>query len=461
MNTPVIAIVGGGFCGTSLAINFSRHVNKPLRVLVFNCHYPTANGIAYSTDNMIHLLNVPAGRMSLFTDEPDHFIKWVLSKPEYAQWHTNDIAKKFLPRKIYGMYVKTTFQDVNKSPNPLLQITVIENEVTDINVADKKIELVLKDKLTYTADKVVLATGNHPPDDIRITNKDFYQSEKYFGNPWLKNSVENFNNTKDIFIIGTSLTMVDTVLSLQDGGFKGKIYALSKRGMLPLPYCYYDPYLAILEDIQPGLNIQELLSVYKKHLKIVLEKGLHVDDLTAALRPHTQRIWQELSLADKKKFITHLGHYWAVSRHRLPHEIFSFIEKMIADNKLEIISGRLSDIKQQNDEVEVSFLCKKSRSQKKLSVQRVINCTGPKSDIRRIDSSLIQNLLKKNYVIPDELALGMHAKPEGNLINNNGEASDKLYTMGTNLRGVLWESTAVPELRMQAQQLALKLLSEI
>jgi uncharacterized NAD(P)/FAD-binding protein YdhS len=35
-----------------------------------------------------------------------------------------------------------------------------------------------------------------------------------------------------------------------------------------------------------------------------------------------------------------------------------------------------------------------------------------------------------------------------------------LYTLGTALKGVLWESTAIPEIRVQARDLAQKLISE-
>jgi hypothetical protein len=35
-----------------------------------------------------------------------------------------------------------------------------------------------------------------------------------------------------------------------------------------------------------------------------------------------------------------------------------------------------------------------------------------------------------------------------------------ISTLGTTMKGILWESTAMPEIRLQARRLALDLLSE-
>jgi len=455
-----IAIIGGGFCGTAIAVQLARLAQKPLTILLFNHEYPLANGIAYSTDNMIHLLNVPAGRMSLFQDDPTHFVEWILSKDEYKSFHSDDLPSQFMPRKIYGQYVKEVFQKTISGLKPFVQLNIINEEVTDINIENNKSELVIENGSNFIADKIILATGNHKPADLKIPDMEFYQSKKYFGNPWSKMSVENFENGKDIFMIGTSLTMVDTVLSLCDANFKGKIYALSTKGLLPLPYYNYHPYLKILDDIIPGLSLNELFSIYKKHIKSVLEKGWHIDDLTTALRPHSQRIWQELNYADKKKFLVHLSHYWAIARHRLPLHIHSFIQKLIRLNKLEIIAGKLIDLKETADSVSVVYKKRKSETANLLQVQRVINCTGPLSDISKINQPLIKNLYRKKYIAADDFQMGMNATPGGNIIDAEGKISDTVFTIGTNLRGILWESTAVPELRFQAQQLSSYLIME-
>ena len=54
----------------------------------------------------------------------------------------------------------------------------------------------------------------------------------------------------------------------------------------------------------------------------------------------------------------------------------------------------------------------------------------------------------------DPLRLGLDALPDGRLVGRDGQASSLLFTLGPPLRGVLWESTAIPEIRVQAAALA-------
>jgi uncharacterized NAD(P)/FAD-binding protein YdhS len=46
------------------------------------------------------------------------------------------------------------------------------------------------------------------------------------------------------------------------------------------------------------------------------------------------------------------------------------------------------------------------------------------------------------------------------MIDKSGDTHTNLYTLGSNLKGELWESTAVPELRGQAESLATQLIEK-
>ncbi len=70
------------------------------------------------------------------------------------------------------------------------------------------------------------------------------------------------------------------------------------------------------------------------------------------------------------------------------------------------------------------------------------------------------NLLKKEMISPDDMYLGVHATAEGEVIQKDNTPSSQLFVLGSLLKGKLWESTAVPELRKQAKNLAGILLRE-
>jgi uncharacterized NAD(P)/FAD-binding protein YdhS len=94
-----------------------------------------------------------------------------------------------------------------------------------------------------------------------------------------------------------------------------------------------------------------------------------------------------------------------------------------------------------------------------LRVTQVINCTGPEVDCRKIENPLLTNLLRQKLVHPDPLFMGLDVAWDGAVIGAYGEASDFLYTIGPSRKGSLWETTAVPEIRVQAAQLATLLLA--
>ncbi|HNP99043.1 MAG TPA: hypothetical protein PKK99_08305, partial [Bacteroidia bacterium] len=140
--------------------------------------------------------------------------------------------------------------------------------------------------------------------------------------------------------------------------------------------------------------------------------------------------------------------------------IHTQIQQLIENGKLEIIAGRILDAYEENGLLTLKIRRRKEQQEEKLHVARVINCTGPQTDITKFNSLLFQNLIKRELILADDMRLGIHANVEGSIIQKDGRPSRQLFTLGSLLKGRLWESTAVPELRNQAKQLAELLIRE-
>ena len=95
-----------------------------------------------------------------------------------------------------------------------------------------------------------------------------------------------------------------------------------------------------------------------------------------------------------------------------------------------------------------------------LRVAKVINCTGPRTDYSKYQHPLLINLLAAGLIGHDPLALGIDALPSGEVRRHGGAPTGWLFTIGAPLKATLWESTAVPEIRAQAGQLAGRLLAK-
>src|SRR5271155_4289651 len=105
-----IAIIGGGFSGAMTAVNLARLSRQRLHLIIINQRRPMARGVAYGTRRMEHLLNVAARNMSAFPDLPDHFLQWLQTRCDYEQEPETALRERFIPRCIYGDYVRSLMQ---------------------------------------------------------------------------------------------------------------------------------------------------------------------------------------------------------------------------------------------------------------------------------------------------------------------------------------------------------------
>ena len=66
---------------------------------------------------------------------------------------------------------------------------------------------------------------------------------------------------------------------------------------------------------------------------------------------------------------------------------------------------------------------------------------------------MFTHLLQRKLIQADDLKLGIHATADGKILVDD-KVIENLFVTGINLKSTLWESTAVPELRKQTQELA-------
>ncbi len=448
-----ITIIGGGAAGTLLAINLIKNAGgAPLEINLIEKGERIGRGVAYSATADYHLLNVPAAKMGAFPDDVEHFYRWLTAKKyDYA-------PTDFVPRRLYGEYLRELFDETSARKGENVALRTIENEAADVSLRDGKAFTRLTSGAFVESDKIVLAFGNFLPPHPKAENQAFIETDKYFQNPWRADLLEKLSATDDILIIGTGLTFADVAMSLYHNGHKGKIRAYSTRGLLPAVHKLGFAYDSFADELKGRTRITDLLKIVRRHIKKAESNGSDWRAVIDSLRPQTQELWLNLPLAEKRYFKQHLSRYWNVARHRLPPETGRILDEMQAVNQLEIGSGRLRKIEVQEDEkYAVTFMT--NGAENTFSVDAIINCIGSEGDFRRVESPLVQTLLGKKIVNTDSLKMGLDAAPDGRTIDEGGAASKKIYTFGTALKGVLWESTAMPEIRAQANKLAVALLS--
>ena len=383
------------------------------------------NGKAYQTKNLSHILNVPADKMGLPFDDEEHFYKWLVKN------HNPQIAKgNFVPRLLYRAYLQEIISELKKNSS----LKFVQSQISQIKFIDKKYVLANKDKVYQDYDAVVVACGLK----VKKLNQDF-QSQKIVDNIW-----QFFNQTQPqqsgtFLIIGTGLTMIDAVLSLKNSGFEGKIIACSGSAKLPLPHSKArTKAIKTLEISDTNLPLSQILH----RLKTAGRKAEDWRDIIHGLRSITQELWQAFSPNKKRQFLRHLMSLWSIHRHRVAKENNDQIMEMIESGKLQIVKGRLKKLEEKNQQIFATL-----NNQKTVTADLVLNAMG--FDFSGRTSVLLSNLVEEKIITHHKTGLGFE------VLKNH----PNFYLAGGLLTGELLEITAVPELRIFAHQIALKISS--
>tara|TARA_R110002072_G_scaffold172324_9_gene326408 strand:+ start:2805 stop:4217 length:1413 start_codon:yes stop_codon:yes gene_type:complete len=459
-----IAIIGGGFTGTMTAVQLIELAKGSLEILLINEQGTLNRGIAYNPYSEKHLLNVIAGKMSAYPNQPNHFLDWVMEQPQFISKDRTLISNAYLPRRIYGDYLMAIWENALKlAASKNIQVEVIQDLVTDLFPKENKVTVSLCNNETLEADVCVIASGNNIPRNPTIKNTFFFNSKNYFQNPWKKESVESIDRDLPVLIIGNGLTMVDTVLGLLEEGFNGEIYSISPNGFNILPHRHNGfKYTKLTEEINEDILLFDLVKKVIKHIKTVREYGVTAEPVIDSLRPHTQRIWKNLTATEKQLFMSRFRHLWGVARHRIPLHTHDKIQQLRIEGKLHINSGKIIDFTESEKEITLTYFDKKEQETKELKISRVINCTGPETNLKNLDQSFLKNCLLNGILTQDSLNLGIKTNTATyQVLDSNGVPHKNLFTIGSSLKGELWESTAVNELRMQAKKLADQLLRDL
>lgn len=252
--------------------------------------------------------------------------------------------------------------------------------------------------------------------------------------------------------------MVDTVVSLERQGHRGPIVALSRHGYRPNAHRSVEPLGDWLDPLQDPPTVLALWRLIRKR---VAEASLQTHDWRAVidgLRSRTQELWQGLDLKERRRFLRHAAVLWDVHRHRIAPELDALLARLVETGQLRILQARLLSHDPEGAALKLSIRLRGSSDRTEIRVDRLIICTGIALDYKRGEATLLSRLRERGLLHSDPLGLGAHCDPGGALLDAGGQARSDLHTLGTPRKGQLWESIAVPELRLQARDLAQRLL---
>lgn len=452
----MIAIVGGGASGALVAAQIGLQAALPCKVLLFDPSDHLGKGLAYGTRDLTHLLNVPAGKISALPDQPSHFLNWlhrpgnVVSLIHETRYAPGD----FVPRAIYGYYLASLVEEVYSHPSCQASLDLRASRVVDFVPTENGGTIVTSDGDTEDVAHVVLALGNLPPRDPLPGRHPFFRSPRYVPLVWKRGAMETPAGG-DVLLVGSGLTAVDVILALEAAGHRGKYFVTSRGGRWPQPHAASQPHPDFLSDRALPGSIREALALVQQQIAIAEASGNNWRAVVDSLRPHTQELWKNFSLDERRKFLRHARPFWESHRHRMPPSAWAALERLRGEGRLELAPGRLSDFAEDEAGVTARLQPKGGGAPRELRVKKVFNCIGPESNFRQhFNDPLLINLLARGVLHPDPLLLGLEATDNFEPRGTRDRIFEHISLIGPPLRGMLWETTAIPEIRQQAAHIA-------
>jgi len=429
-----LGIIGGGASGLLVAAAALREATSPVAITIYEPRETLGQGVAYSTTDRMHLLNVPACGMSAIPEDPDHFRHW-------AGCEDTD----FVSRAAYGRYLVSVLDEARAQAIEGSTLTHARDLVSSIGMSPRPWIVTCSGGFAEM-DAIVVATGHDLPAVPRALAEANLAEGALVADPWADAALDGVAANDTVLVVGTGLTFVDVSMSLVSRVPGVRVVGLSRHGLLP--QAHEDPWQPRhpapdwdLDDV----DLRTILS-YLKGFGADWRRGLD------SLRPLTPALWQGFDERDRSVLVGQLSRLWDVHRHRMAPAVARIFARVTDAGIVRVAEGTISEARMQEGRVLVSLA-----DGQELLVDRVVMCTGPSGDPR--GNPLGRLMITRGLAQPGPIDAGFLVDPDtGALIGEDGHPVDGLYAVGPLRRGVLWESTAIPEIRVQAVELARELL---
>jgi uncharacterized NAD(P)/FAD-binding protein YdhS len=425
-----VAVIGGGFSGCAVTAQLARRAPAGISLGLFEPG-SLGHGAAYGTRHAEHLLNTRVAMMSIFPDDPGHFQRWLGQDAH---------ATTFESRSRYGAYVNATATRALERPD----FTHVRERVSGIvRRQDGAFTVVAESGERWVARSVALATGNPLPDDTFLPNA-VRLHPGYVADPW------RFDYRRvggHVLLIGSGLTALDVLVALDNGGHRGMVDVVSRRGRYPEVHADIAAY-----DVVPALdtrNARALLRSFRRHVKDAERRGFDWRALVDAVRQEAEAIWRRLPPAERRRFERHLRGHWERRRHRAPEPVAAVRRRYEERGRLQTHAGTLVAI-----EGKTVVLALRDGSAARLTPDWIVNCTGLSGASGHRKNGALASLFDAELLSVAPGGLGLRAGTDLAAIDAAGRPVPGLWINGPLARGSRFEATAVPELRVMAEQAA-------
>jgi uncharacterized NAD(P)/FAD-binding protein YdhS len=446
-------IIGAGFSGTVLAANLLRRpAAAGADIVLIERSHAVGRGVAYAAHDFPYLLNVPAARSSADSRDPLQFLR-------FAQGRLPNVSgEDFLPRALYGDYLQDLLLRAEREAPPHARLIRVLGEVTGIAHAGDGAALAAEftDRAPILGDAVILTLGS-PSVPLPRWAEGLNGHAAFRQDP--RNLPETLGSEHSVLIVGNGLTMADVASVLSRHSERvPTLHTISRRGLIPKTQTVFQR-RAVRGSGETLLastdSLRRLLRACRDLAREVEKLGGDWREAITFIRGLVPALWRRLPDTERRRFVRHLQVHWDAYRHRLPPQITERLENLRRSGKLQVRAGRIQDVVAlDHRRLAVSWRPRGSNATAELTVDMLVNATGPNYNIERSADPLMISLRAAGLVSPDALKLGIRTAPFGACVDAHGRASERLFYLGPMLRADHLDATAGAELTHHAERLA-------
>ncbi|MER8562609.1 FAD/NAD(P)-binding protein [Mesorhizobium sp. M0578] len=451
-SAPIIAIVGGGFSGAATAFHLARLLPAGASdIVVVEPREGLGYGLAYSTADPAHRINVPASRMTLISGQDSHFADW-LEQTRAIVDDAEAIAAYgalYPQRRVFGRYVESHLRPF------LLSKTIrhVRSAVASVERSGEGYRLVLSDGATLAADAVVIA-ATHPLPALPAPLRSVAAVAGLVANPYDLERLQVIGRNDHVLIVGTGLTSADVIATLDRRDHRGRIVALSRHG-----------YRSRVQAAMQGDPIGDFTSLpprsatmLLRHIRATIAAATRQGEdwypVLDAVRRQGQFVWQALPLAEQRRVVRHLRALWDVHRFRIAPQVADVLDRRLAEGTLAYRAASIVEAEEADGRIRVTQRPRRRHNLIVEAFDSVIVTTGPAhADILRTNTA-IAALQRMGLVRLDPIGLGLETDSQGRAVGTSGRPTDSIFVSGPLARGSVGELIGIPEVTAHAERIA-------
>lgn len=448
-----VAIIGGGFSGAALAWHLAQtHRLERLSISVIEPRPALGGGLAYSSEEPSHRVNVPAVRMSMAPDDPQHFARWLAGSGELerdtdALWKNGDAYPR---RRVFGRYVAEHLAPHLDSG----AVRHVEGQATRvIREANGAGWTVQTSAGSVAADIVVLA-ATHPVPATPAALASLAEAPGFIADPYAASALAGIGQDASVLIVGSGLTSADMVAELDRRGHRGRILALSRRGLRSRghPDVRGEPFGDFASS--PATSALGLLGNIRTTLAAAREASVNWQSVFDQLRVQGPVLWAALAPPERARLVRQLRVFWDVHRFRIAPQVAAVLDRRQTAGTFDTVAARLVASNDEGESLAVSFQRRGQTRIETASFDAVINTTGPAHGQALQLNPALRSLADAGLIRVDAYGLGIATSPDSRAIGRDDRAVARLFVAGPLARGTFGELMGLPEVARHAQMVA-------